>query len=130
MAKPERGETRVASVLEDPSSQAVARMYADAFLQAAETVGVDAALDELASFLDNVLKVHPDFQQILYSGLLGRDKKVEIIDRVIAPLGSELFTNFLRVLARHDRLQLLPLILAESRRKLEVIQGRGRVRVS
>ncbi len=37
--------------------------------------------------------------------------------------------NFLRVLARHDRLDLLPLILRESRLKHELASGKRRVQV-
>jgi len=122
-------KTRVSHVLEDPSAQAIARVYADAFLAAAESIGVEAALEELASFLDDVLAAHPQFETILVSGLLSRDDKLGLIDRVVAPFGSEFFTNFLRVLARHDRLDLLPLILAESRLKHEQQLGQRRVQV-
>src|SRR5262245_15816702 len=111
MAKPERGATRVESVMEDPNAQAVARVYADAFVQAAKSSGLDGALEEFSSFLDDVVAKSPDFERLLYSGLLSRDEKLAIIERVVAPRGSEMFTNFLRVLARHDRLELLPTIL-------------------
>jgi len=116
--------------MEDPGAQAIARVYADAFLQAGCTVGLDKALEELSSFLDDVLASKPQFEELLYSGLLGRDEKVGIIDRVVAGRGSEFFTNFLRVLARHDRLNLLPGILHESRLKFEALSGRQRVRVT
>ena len=122
-------KSRVGHVLEDPSAQAVARVYADAFLAAAKSIGVDAALEELATFLDNVLAEYPEFETVLVSGLLSRDDKLGLIDRAVAPFGSEFFTNFLRVLARHDRLELLPLILAESRLKHERQMGRRRVQV-
>jgi F-type H+-transporting ATPase subunit delta len=122
--------TRIPTVLEDPSSQAVARVYADAFLKAAEGVGVPGALEEFASFLDDVLAKNPEFERLLTSGIVSRDEKVGIIDRVVKPLGSELFTNFLRVLARHERLGLLPIILRESAAKYEAAQGKGHVRVT
>jgi F-type H+-transporting ATPase subunit delta len=105
-------------------------VYANAFVQAAQASGLDAALEELASFLDDVLARNPDFEKLLYSGLLGRDEKLAIIERVVAPRGTELFTNFLRVLARHDRLSLLPIILQEGKLKQEQLTGRKRVRVT
>ncbi|MEX0715782.1 MAG: ATP synthase F1 subunit delta [Planctomycetaceae bacterium] len=124
--KPQR---RIRSVLEDPSAQAIARVYADAFLDAAAAHGVDDALEEFGSFVDDVLDAYPEFADILTSGIVGRDEKLELIDRVVQPFGSELFTNFLRVLARHDRLDLLPAILHESRHRHELRSGRQRVRV-
>lgn len=123
-------QSRVPSVLEDPSAIAVARVYAEAFLDAAATVGVEEALQEFASFLDDVLAVFPDFDALLRSDIISRDDKVAMIDRVVAPSGTELFASFLRVLARHDRLGLLPLILDESQRKNETRTGRERVRVT
>ena len=128
MADAEKPQTRVPSVMQDPSAQAIARVYADAFLNAAGDQG-ETALVELASFLDDVLKAHPDFERVLLSGIINREDKLRLIDRVIAPRGSEMFTNFLRVLARHDRLDLLPLILAESQLKHETRMGRKRVQV-
>lgn len=122
-------QTRVKSVLEDPSARAVARVYADAVLESAAAPGVDETLEEFASFLDDVLAVQPELSQLLTSGIVGRDDKIRLIDKIVAPFGSELFTNFLRVLARHDRLELLPLILEESRVQHELRTGRRRVRV-
>jgi F-type H+-transporting ATPase subunit delta len=117
-------------VFEDPSAQAIARTYADAFLHAAKSVGVDGAIEEFVSFLDDVLAKNPKFGDLLLSGLLSRDEKLGILDRVVTGRGSELFTSFLRVLAKHDRLDLLPLILKESRLKHELNQGKRRVQVS
>ncbi len=130
MTQQQRVQTRPPSVLEDPSAQAVARTYSEAFLNAAESVGVEDALEEFASFLDDVLLKHPQFDAILLSGIVSRHEKVALIDRVIAPYGSQMFTNFLRVLARHDRLELLPLILEESRIGHEIRTGRRRVQVT
>ncbi|MBW3542183.1 MAG: ATP synthase F1 subunit delta [Planctomycetes bacterium] len=122
--------TRPAHVLEDPSARAVAKVYADAFLRAAHSVGVENALEEFQSFLDDVLDRQPRFRDILTSGIVNRDEKVAIIDRAIAPHASPFFANFLRVLARHDRLELLPFILNQSRTDYEHSQGRRRVQVT
>ncbi|MEX0702240.1 MAG: ATP synthase F1 subunit delta [Planctomycetales bacterium] len=126
---PDNPRTRIPSVLEEPSAQSIARVYADAFLDAAAAQGVEGALEEFGSFVEEVLAAHPDFADILTSGVVGRDQKVALIDRVVAPFGSELFTNFLRVLARHDRLELLPTILREGRIRHELRSGRRRVQV-
>ena len=130
MADKPQPQTRIKSVLEDPSAQAIARVYAEAFLSAAADTGIEEALEEFASFLDDVLAAYPEFESLLLSGIVSRDEKVAIIDRTIAPSGSEFFVNFLRVLARHDRLEILPLILSESRLRHEMLTGRKRVRVT
>lgn len=122
-------QTRVSSVLEDPSAQAVARVYADGFLQAAGDRSGEL-LEEFTSLQDDVLSRNSDFAGLLMSGLLGRDEKLRLIERTIAPHASEFFTNFLRVLARHDRLDLLPSILQEVHVKHESAGGRRRVTVT
>ena len=130
MADPEKVQTRVASVLEDPGAQTIAKTYAGALLGAAQNVGVDAALEEFQSFMDDVLERNPEFHAILLSGVVNRDDKVALIDRSIAPHASDFFANFLRVLARHDRMELLPLILGEAKTLHEQSSGKRRVKVT
>ena len=128
MAEAENIPTRVSSVMEDPSALAVARVYATAFLDA---VGGDAdgALEEFTSFLDDVLAANPDFESFLMSGFFNRDEKIRLIASVVGKFGSESFVSFLRVLAQHERLELLPLILGESWIQHEQRQGKQRVQV-
>lgn len=130
MAELDTPQDRVTSVMEDPSSLAVARVYAEAFLNAAASVGVQDLLEEFASFLEDVLEKHPEFESILLSGILNRDQKIAVIDRVVKPFGSGMLTNFLRVLARHDRLDLLPQILNEAQLKFEISTGKQRVQLT
>ncbi|MFQ5730646.1 MAG: ATP synthase F1 subunit delta [Planctomycetaceae bacterium] len=128
MADADAIQTHVPSVMEDPSLLAVARVYAEAFLDAfAEEA--QAGLDEFASFASDVLAANPEFESILLSPHIGRDEKLGMIERVVAPFGSETFTSFLRVLARHDRLDLLPMILQEAGIQQERRDGKQRVQV-
>jgi F-type H+-transporting ATPase subunit delta len=129
MASESQIKTRIESVMEDPHQGAVARIYADAFLNAVPLGEVDAALEEFRSFVDDVLDKQPEFARIIQSHTVSRDHKLELINRVVAGRASELFTNFLRVLARHDRLNLLPLILAQSAIEHEKRSGKKRVQV-
>jgi F-type H+-transporting ATPase subunit delta len=129
MAEQNLEETRAPSVMEDPSAQAIARTYADAFLDAAQAGGTDAALEELGSFVDDVLLKVPGLREVFDSLVISRDDKIRLIDRVVAPRASEIVTNFLRVLARHGRLDLLPGILSEARVRYETRQGRRRVQL-
>lgn len=121
--------TRPAHVLEDPSAKAVARVYSQAFLNAAGGAGVAAALEEFTSFVDDVLQPNPEFERLLTSEVTGREDKLALIERIVAPRASQLFTNFLRVVARHERLDLLPLILADAWEEHERRSGQRRVTV-
>jgi F-type H+-transporting ATPase subunit delta len=118
-------QTGDADVLEDPSVVAVARVYANAYLDA---TGND--LEEFASFMQDVLAANPEFASLLTSGATGREEKIVLIDRAIAPHCSEPFANFLRTLAAHDRLEILDVVYAESRRIAEERAGQKRVRVT
>jgi F-type H+-transporting ATPase subunit delta len=122
-------KTRPASVLEDPSAKAVARVYADAYLNAAASVGVTNPLEEFASFQNDVLDPNPEFEQLLTSQFTSKDDKDGIIDRVVQPRASELFTHFLKVLNSNDRLDLLPAILRECIAEQERRAGQKRVEV-
>src|SRR5690606_1408864 len=68
-----------------------------------------------------------DFARLLVGRSLGRDEKIRLIDATVATQASDLFASFLRVLARHDRLELLPNILHESHVRRERALGRQRV---
>ena len=122
-------QTRVPSVMEDPGAKAVARVNADAFLQAAGDRAGEL-LEEYTSLHDDVLATQPEFTRLLTGRSLSRDEKVRLIDRTVAPQASDLFANFLRVLARHDRLDLLPAILHEAHVRHERALGRRRVVVT
>jgi len=115
MADGQEVRTRVSSVMDDPSARAIARVYAVALVDAAESAGVATTLEELSSFLADVLEAHPDFHTILVGMAVGRDQKVAMIERVVGPVGSPVLTSFLTTVARHERLELLPLVLDEAR---------------
>ncbi len=121
-------KARVRSVLEDPSTQAIANVYATSFLNAA---GAQAGerLEEFTSFVNDVLDANPEFRTILISGVANRDEQIQIIDRVVGPHGSEFFANYLKVLARHERLGLLPQILEATQLEFEKRNGQQRVQV-
>ena len=119
---------RIPTVLEDPSQLAVARVYAQAFLDAAKSVE-QGSLEEFASFVEDVLGKSPEFERILYSRVISSEDKLGVINRVLAGRGSDLFVNFLRVLVRHDRLELMPSILRIAGREWERRLGKRRVQV-
>lgn len=124
-----RSTSRSHSVLEDPATLAVATMYAQSYLTAAAQNGVEAPEEELNSLIDDVLAGNAEFEELLMSDLVGRDDKLAIVDRVFAPRCSEFFANFLRVLVRHGRIEMLPAIQRVLRRLLEEAAGKRRVLV-
>jgi len=123
-------QTRSSHVLEDPSAKTVALTYAVAFLDAAQTVGETNPLEELTSLHDDVLRANPDFARLLTTGVLSQDEQQRLIERTIEPAASKLLTNFLKVLSRHGRLELLPLILDQAWLEHERRCGKRRVQVA
>jgi F-type H+-transporting ATPase subunit delta len=130
MTEQTQPRTRVQSVMEDPQTGAIARVYAQALLAAVPPDQMDDLLEEFGSFLEDVLARNPDFARILASGVAGRDDKLSLIERVVTGRASTLFASFLKVLAHHERLDLLPLIFRQARLQYERASGKGRVQVT
>jgi len=122
-------DVRPAHVLEDPSSQAVARVYAIAYLNAAQNAGEANPLEELTSFQTDVVGRTPQFGEILSSELFSSDQKLGLLQRTVLPAASPFFANFLKVLAEHDRLELLPQILKAASSEQERRVGQKRIQV-
>lgn len=130
MADKSKLKTRVDSVLEDPGARPIAQMYADSLLATLPADKVEGTLEEFGSFLADVIDKNPAFAQAIYSLMVSRDKKVALIQRVLSGRASELFVSFLCVLARHERLDLLSLILHQTRLQHEIRSGKQRVQVT
>ncbi len=120
---------RPAHVLEDPSSQAVARVYAIAYLNAAQNTGEASPLEELTSFQNDVVNTTPHFAGILASELFSSEQKLDLLQRTVLPVASPFFANFLKVLAQHDRLALIPQILKEAEAEHERRVGQKQIQV-
>lgn len=121
--------TKSPSVYEDPREQSIAKIYVLAYLDAAGQ-NAAAAVEELISFTDDVLRSQPEFAQLLCGRSLVADEKDRLIDTVVASRATPMFTNFLHVLARHDRLSLLPAIRGQVETEFERRSGRRRVSVT
>jgi len=117
--------SKVQSAMQDPREETIAKVYATAYLNAA-----GAAVEELDSFVRDVLSKHAEFDQLLRGASLGPEDRLRLIDRVVAGRASELFTSFLRVLARHGRLSVLPTIRDVVELEFEQRSGRKRVQVT
>lgn len=121
--------SRRSHVLEDPSAIRVARVYANSLLNAVAADQAREVLEEFASFYDDVLLPNPQFEVLFCTAVTNQDQKQGMIDRIVAPHASKSFTNFLRVLAKHERTELLPLILSLAWEEFERRNGQKRVRL-
>ena len=98
----------------------IAEVYAKAYLDAvaSQDGSIDDAVAEFASFAD-VLKSLPEFEAILASAMVATDEKIALLDKAIASSASPLFWNFLQIVAKRNRLDLLPPIFAQAQSLLD-----------
>jgi len=114
----------------DVASDQVADVYARAFLGAAEAAGqTDAWVDAYNRLVRETIAPHPDFLQLLGSAFLSREDKKAILDRVFNGRVSDPILVFLKVVADHDRLHLLPAIGRRLRRHYDALRGRVEVSI-
>ncbi|MGP0068530.1 MAG: ATP synthase F1 subunit delta [Isosphaeraceae bacterium] len=99
----------------DDESIAVARRYAEAFVNAAEKEGgAGPALEEIAEIEADVLKPFPRFAEILSSARVPTAEKDRMLLALFDGRASGLVLRFLRVLNRHSRLDLLRAVHREA----------------
>jgi len=92
----------------DVTVDQVARVYAKAFMGLpAKTSDPEALVEELKSLVTEVLDKFPQLERTLASSLVSDDQKERILDRVFGKFASTQVLNFLKVLSRHGRLDLL-----------------------
>lgn len=98
----------------DVTVERIAALYAEAFLNVIEKDGkTESALAELDAIVEEVLKPHPRFAEILGSNIISHEEKVGMIDRVFKGRVSQVVLNFLKVLSRRGRLDIfLPIVHA------------------
>lgn len=90
------------------TAQRVAKIYAEGLFDAAQKASdVDGVLEQLRSFIDDVLKSQPDFEHFLASAAVARERKEEVLRQALEGRASEPFLNFMLLLNEHDRLELL-----------------------
>jgi F-type H+-transporting ATPase subunit delta len=115
----------------DVGAQHVAAVYAEGLLNATEQAGqTEAMLAEFDAFLGDVLDVFPDFESILSSRLVMPEEKEGLLDRAVGSQASPMFLNFLKVVAHHQRLDLLRAIRRQAQQRLGKIRGRVPVQLA
>ena len=108
----------------DTGQQQVGAIYAKALLGSAEAVGNAAKLvEELESFVKDVLDKLPDLDAVLSSPRVSHDEKVGLLDRVFAKRMSPSLQTFLKVVSAHGRLDCLRAIAQAARAELNRTAG-------
>jgi F-type H+-transporting ATPase subunit delta len=89
-------------------AQQVATVYARALLNAAEKAGqTDEIVAELDSLVVDLLDKLPQLEAVLNSMVVEPGQKIQLLDKLIGGKAAPLLLNFLKTLARHDRLDVL-----------------------
>lgn len=115
----------------DTGQQYLGGVYAKALLGAAERVGnADAVLDELNSFIDEVLAKVPNLDVTLTSPRIAVEAKTAMLDKALGGKVSVELLNFLKVVARHGRFNCIRAIRQAARQQLNDLRGRVEVFLS
>jgi F-type H+-transporting ATPase subunit delta len=92
----------------DVSVQRLAKVYAEALLNAAEKAGTVAqVLEEIDSLIDDVFVADPRLEALLAGEAVGRKTRTDAIKKTFADRASEVFFSFLLVLNHHERLDMI-----------------------
>ncbi len=125
----------------DIAVEKIAEVYAEAYLNAAQehsvqnqSVSQDDAVAEFESFI-NVLRSQPKFADIIASAMVSGEEKLALLAKAVGPQGaaqpaSPLFWNFLRIVAKRNRLDILSAICKECRTQLDELRGRVSVTIT
>lgn len=117
-------------VVFDIDTQQVAKVYAKAFVGAAETAGkTDSAVTELSSLISDVLDKNSELERILASSFISQEEKAGILDRVFGKQASPMLLAFLKVLSNHGRLNCLRAVRVEVERLYQALRGQVEVTV-
>jgi len=101
-------EKRKHDTVMDVTEEQIARVYAQAFLGAAsKTSKASELIDEVESFVFDVLEKFPRLNEVLRSEFIASEVKQGLVDRVLGGRASVEVVNFLKVLSAHGRLGLL-----------------------
>lgn len=92
----------------DVSADQIGQVYAQSFIGALDNNPelVGQAVEEFDSFLTAYFDANPKFEEILSSRLISTEDKIDIINRTVTS-GSPMFVNFLKVVAKHERMDCL-----------------------
>ena len=114
----------------DIDAQQVGALYAKALLGAVEKAGkTESAMEEFDSLIADVLDRQPKFESVLASGAIPTEQVVAILDKALGKQASPLFLSFLKVMARHGRLNCLRAVHRSAHELYNQMRGRVVVRM-
>ncbi len=125
-------DARTAAQLEaDVGVEHIGKVYARALLGAAQRDSqMAAAVEEFDALIADVLDRFPRLETVWASALVSPEDKAGLIDHVLGGRMSPLLVNFLKVVARHGRLDCLRAIHAETHVLYDKLTNRIRVRLT
>src|SRR4051794_25424026 len=92
----------------DVSVQRLAKVYAQALLDAAEKDGqVAEVLEEIDSLIDEVFHLDPRLEMLFSGAVMGRYARDEALKKVFTDRACPVFMSFLLVLNHQERLELI-----------------------
>ena len=113
------------SAPQDIGAARLAKVYAQAIVEAADRQQCRVAvIEELSQLVDEVLPKVPNLVSVLESPRVSVTDKTSIVSTSLADKVSPTTLNALLVLAQHDRLSILPEIVAAVRREVDNREGR------
>ncbi|MAT69625.1 MAG: ATP synthase F1 subunit delta [Planctomycetaceae bacterium] len=112
----------------DVDLERLAGIYAAAALDAAGDPAAQGGLvEELVSLRDDVLRNHPDLEELFRSELVSQDEKLAMIDRVFGGRASATLVNVLKVMAHHGRLGIVRHVAQSAMQLWQERSGRKQV---
>jgi F-type H+-transporting ATPase subunit delta len=125
-------DARTAAQIEaDVGVEHIAGVYAKGLLDTTERAGAtDAVLEEFDVLMTDVLDRFPHLEDVLASTLVSPEEKSALIDRLLKGHASATLVNFLKVVARHGRLDCLRAIHFETHVFYDKLRNRIPVRLS
>ncbi len=109
----------------DVGVEHIADVYAKALLDTTERTGQTAAvLEEFDAVVADVLDRYPKLEDVLDSGLVLPEEKSDLIERVFHGRLSPVLVNFLKVVARHGRLDCLRAIHCQAHAMFDRLRRR------
>ena len=119
-------DARTAAQMEaDVGVEHIGDVYAKGLLAAAEKDGQTATVvEEFDALIDGVLNRFPKLEAVLVSALVSPEEKSGMIDRLLKGKVSPLLVSFLKVVARHGRLDCLRAIHRETHVQYDKLRNR------
>ncbi|MEM6798872.1 MAG: ATP synthase F1 subunit delta [Planctomycetota bacterium] len=108
-------QTRGHDTVLDVTGEQLAKVYAQAFLDAAGgSMNAVDAVAELKAVVSEILDQFPQFGEAVQSAFLSSEERVALIDRVLGGRVDTVVLNTLKVMSGHNRLSLLRTVATQA----------------